>query len=183
MRLTIHSFLSRRHGLSLLESALALAILGLIIASVWIVSSSAFNSSKKNRLGEQVIGTVETVRSYARNVELGATMLNTQNLWDLGLLPTDVRRGGEFRHTYGGNYFVQVHSTLLSIAIDAIPSDACVDVVYGRLGGSQDAAENFGLIGYAVGTTGTTVSNNYSFNAVTAACAQGPNLYLSFNPR
>ncbi|HCM83393.1 MAG TPA: hypothetical protein PKW15_04270 [Alphaproteobacteria bacterium] len=170
-------------GLSLLESALALAILGLIIAGIWALSGSAFGSSKKNHLAEQVIYTVESVRTYARTTDLDTTLLDTQDIWDLGLLPTDVRKAGGFRHPYGGDFFVQLRNTLLSIALDDVPSDACVDLIYSRLGGSTDAADNLGFIGYAVGSSGGTVSSNFSFNAITAACAQGPNVYLSFQPR
>ncbi len=183
MKFRLSSKLSSESGLSLLESALALAILGLIIAGVWIVSGSAFGSNKKNRLAEQVIASVETIRSYSRNVDMGATVLNTQNIWDLGLLPTDVRRGGTFRNIYGGSFGAALSRTNLYITLTDVPSEACVDLIYSRLGGSAEAAENLGFIGYAPTTTEGPTSSNFSFNAVTNSCSGSTDLLLAFQPR
>lgn len=174
---------SNRRGLSLLETALALAVLGIVIAGVWALSSSVFGTGKKNRLAEQVISTVETVRSYVRTTDLGATQINTQTAWNLGLLPTDVRRGGGFRNPYGGTFGTAVSRDNFYITLTDVPSDACVDLVYSRLGGSAQAADNFGFVGYAPTRTEGPTSNNFSFDAVTNSCSSSSDLLLAFRPQ
>ena len=156
-------------GFSLLEAALALAILGIVIAGVWSLSAGAFSSNKKNRLAQQVVYTVESTRDYLRQVNLQNNSLNTQQAWDLGLLPADIRRGGNFVHPYGGDWEVNVSAAEISIRLVNLPNDACVDLVYSRLGGSDQNNNNIGLRSYAtIGTSGAT--RDFSFNAITNNC-------------
>lgn len=174
---------SSSRGLTLLETALALAILGLVIAGVWVVSGSAFGSNKKNQLAEQVISTVENVRSYMRNVDLGTTTLNTNQAWNLGLLPADVRKGGNYRNPYGGNFTITLSNTSLIIGLSTVPSEACVDLLYARLGGGDVAASNIGFDGYEEQSTGSP-STDFSFNGTTGFCSGNPQgILLYFQPR
>lgn len=176
------SRMCRQSGLSLLEAALALAVLGLIISGIWALSSGAFASNKKNRLAEQVITSVETIRSYLRNTDLAAASLTTDTAWQLGLLPNDLRRGGAFRHAYGDAFSVTATNATISITLNNIPSDACVDLLYSRLGGSATASSNLGFRGYSR-TGGPPLITNFSFSAATTTCPSNTNLLLVFNSR
>lgn len=183
MKLLLSRSFSSTRGLTLLETALALAILGLVIAGIWVVSGSAFGSNKKNQLAEQIITTVENVRSYTRNVDLGTTTLNVNQAWNLGLLPVDVRRGGNFRNPYGGNFTISISNTGIIIGLTGVPSDACVDLLYARLGGGNDAATNMGFTGYDEQSSGAP-ANDFSFNATTGFCSGNPQgISLYFEPR
>jgi prepilin-type N-terminal cleavage/methylation domain-containing protein len=172
--------LHNQRGLTLLESALVLAILGIVIAGVWVLSGAAFGGNKKNDLGTQIISTVESSRNYLRQVDLAATTITTQTAWDLGLLSSNLRRAGTYANAYGGSFSINLSNSQILIALERIPTDACVDLLYARLGGSGDAANNMGLLGYG----SPTIVNDFSFNAVTSYCQDSASkeVRLQFSP-
>ena len=167
-----------RHGFSLLEAALALAILGIVIAGIWSLSAGVFGTDKKNRLAQQVIYTVESTRNYLRHTDLGQTgTMDTEAAWDAGLLPDDLRRNNRFVHAYGDTFAVNFNNRTIGINLANISPEACTDLIYSRLGGSTAGATTMGLIRFSTGGDGNNA--DFSFNNVTQLCNSRGNVSVS----
>ncbi len=177
-------FILNRRGISLLEGAMALAILGLIIAGIWAISGSAFGSSKKNQLAEQVIGALDGTRSYVRQTDLGTTILNHNDLLRTGVLPTNLVRNGQVANVYGGSFNISASKISIAFSLTQIPSDACVDLLYARLGANSDAVNNLGFVGYVAGSYASmnNLTTDFRFNSVTSFCQNNTSFAVAFTP-
>lgn len=179
-----HLLRADRRGISMLEAALALGVFGLIVAAIWIMTGSVFGTSKKNQLAQQVVASVEGIRNYTRHADLSNLTLTNEGLWEIGALPNDVRRGGELRNAYGGSFDVRANKTSIAIILTKIPSDACADLLYARLGGSVEAGNNMAFAGYVPGifTSMGNLRTDTSFDAVTSFCRSNRNFSVAFRP-
>jgi len=184
-----------RRGFTLVEVAVVLAILGVIIGGVWIISSDALGSHRKNRQAEQVISTVDAARNYLRHVDLLpviTTPLTTATASSLGILPSDVGPvGGPYDDVYGGAFTfatapIGSQNVTIQITLAGVPTDGCVDLIYGRFGANTQSVSDMGFLGYSFGGVGgfQNTAAALAFNAVTAACVASPNtpFTLAFNP-
>jgi len=172
-------------GFTLLEATIVLAILGIVVAGIWIASASAINSQKRKHLSEQVITTVTNVRDYLKNVDVPpTTTLLTANIQGLGLFPADSIRSGTTINAYGGLFAAQASNANVRIEVGGITSDACVDLLYSHFGGATGGAttQDLGFLGYNTNGGGTMITA-ITFTNITAACNPvADNYYLFFSP-
>ncbi len=185
-------------GFTLLEATIVLAILGIVVAGIWIASAGAINAQKKKRLAEDVLTTVANIRDYVKNIDIPAgKSLTTADIQNLGLFPADVVRNGVTINPYSGIFQATADNNQIVIIVNGLTTDACVDLLYNHFGGSSNVTtgsattgnqpQDIGFLGYSTGAAFPPQNTSVTFTAITTACnaPQGsalPTFYLSFSP-
>ncbi len=139
-----------QRGYTLIEAIIVLAIAGLLIAGVWLYSSSSINAAKKNKLAEQTIQIMTNVRNTLQNAP-NANGLTLPSAIDAGIIPSDMVRGTApaytVAHAFNGVVTLNPNAddSLVDLFLAGVPGDSCIDLISGRLAATADAADQFGI--------------------------------------
>lgn len=121
----------RQRGMSLIEMALVLAIIGglVVIALDWF--NSAQTSKDKTIFAQQTTGLLAAVRGAYNNGYAGATSPTEayNHLKATDRLPSNMDTGSGIRNIFGGSYSIQgINSgAAFTMTITNVPKDICID--------------------------------------------------------
>lgn len=200
----------RQHGFNLIELALALAVVGLVGAGIWVAASAAQDARRTNETVEQVRLIVENIRDhYATSAQLPNEDFNTftQTVDDADLFPAETRLSANaFVNPWSSDGTgsicgdgticvstinagaivggVTINQSTMIIMLRRLPGRACIGVASRFL----NMAPEIGLIGIGTDTTDNPLPTNVDYaNMIniawlTANCdaANPNNLYLGF---
>lgn len=126
---------SRRHGFSLIEIAMVLAIVAIMLAGVMLFFIQAGN----NRKTIETLAEIEQVVSAVHTIYAGNMMyenLQTSVVSKSGLLPSSWVLNGGIVTPYGGSLTVNTYSTasFINIWVNNLPRDACIKIATADLG-------------------------------------------------
>lgn len=140
---------SHEAGLTLVEAAISLAVIGAAVAGIWVAAGSVQRSVQLTTLGEQLHQIVDNVRGLYTN-QRGMFVDNTQaqvngaacgaanfnsRLSCLGVYPTDMTAGGP-----GGDAFHAWDQTLAGGSVLVLPRDINYNVI-----GVAPGPDSFGV--------------------------------------
>lgn len=158
----------RTRGLTLMEVAMVLAIIGIVIAAALIYFSQANTSQKQT----QALGQLAQIRQSVRSLYSGQSNysgLVTASIATSQSLPASMVNGNTIKHAFGG--LVTIESTTASGGADSgyavtfaqIPQDAC----------KQMLTKDLGRDLYSAGASSTLTQPNLPFTLAqaTTSCA------------
>lgn len=126
-------------GFSLIESAIILAVIGLIIGGIWVASAAITEARKSTRHVEQITQIINNAYNLWRGQEIpdpsspgGQSIL--PEMIAAGLIPADaVMTASTAQNPWGGTLDVKLFSgsSKLTIATRTLPYTACVKVFAG----------------------------------------------------
>lgn len=137
--LSAHSECTHAQGFSLIESAIILAVIGLIIGGIWAASAAVTEARKSTRHVEQITQIINNAYNLWRGQEIpdpssssGQSIL--PEMIAAGLIPADaVMTASTAQNPWGGTLDVKLFlgTSKLAIATRTLPYAACVKVFAG----------------------------------------------------
>lgn len=118
-------------GFTLMEVAIALAVVGLIFAGIWVGAGAVMEKQKVYRVNEQMMTTVQGVKNRSRLVP-GADGDDVTAIIDAALiLPSEMNiGGGNYMHAFGGQFIARrVNERRLRIEINGITQPQCIGLL------------------------------------------------------
>ncbi len=201
MRTHLHS----KHGFTLLESALVLAISGLVIAGLWVVAANLFYNQRLDQLEKGIITTASHVRNFYRDRQMknDQTTLTNTNFIQLDLVAPQLQSAavtGGLGHSLHSNANNGIG--LITISYDAatcgvansfamtltnLTQDACTQLLP-RLAGTRGKIQANGISQIMVGgttiftatTTNNITMNDFNPTALETNCTDGVNAEICF---
>ncbi len=85
---------SRRHGFSLVESAIVLAVVGLVIGGIWVASVNLFAGYRVSKTIERVLETENAIRYFFPSQNYESLNEVSMTLIALGVIPETSGGGG-----------------------------------------------------------------------------------------
>lgn len=147
-------------GLSLIESAMVLALAATVTAGVMFYYQSASDSNKT----QAAISEVMSATSAINGLYIGQSSysgLDASVLKNSSAIPDNYKKNDEIMNPFGGKLTVEAASGTspaygYSLKLDKLPKSACISLATLNLGTSA--------AGYGINSTGLTANSNGSFD-------------------
>ncbi len=131
---------NRKRGLTLMEVAMVLAIIGIVIAAALLY----YNSANTARQTTAALGQLAQIQTSVRSLYSGQanyTGVNAANLASSQALPSSMISGTTIRHAFNGNVTIAATNTPgggtasgFTVTFANVPQDACKQMLTKDLG-------------------------------------------------
>lgn len=181
-------------GFSLIESAIVLAVVGLVIGGIWVAAASV---SENWKVEETIQGIFSTVKNIQRNVSIndgltigGGGVDITNSIIAMGGFPADWVQNGQIKTPLNGSIRVQNYAggndSRFDFVVTGVPRSSCIKLAV-RITTLAAQVQSQGIGSYkdTLGYIYVNASLNTSVFPVTiaqatAACATTNNMYFTF---
>lgn len=122
-------------GFSLIELAIVLAIVGLLIAGIWLALSSTLKNNREKRTTQEIIQIVFNIRRLYEN-QTKTDGMDTTNLITAGVFPPEmVTNSTTVKNVWGGNVTAGYYSSSdrFKIVYPLVPPDSCIKIISSNL--------------------------------------------------
>jgi prepilin-type N-terminal cleavage/methylation domain-containing protein len=130
------SRLRSKKGFNLIESAIVLALVGLVIGAIWTAAAHFSEEYKVNKTVSDIARIVKNTQRLIsiRDAELLANgVLITNTIVETNGFPSDWVSGGTVKNPFGGSVTVKnmhdAYPTRVRIGLYGIPASVCVNIV------------------------------------------------------
>lgn len=159
---------NRKRGLTLMEVAMVLAIVGIVIAAALLY----YNSANTARQTTAALGQLAQIQTSVRSLYAGQSNysgISATNLANSDALPASMISGTTIRHAFNGNVTIEPATTSgggansgFTVTFANVPQDACKQMLTKDLGR--------GLYSAGVGTPAVQPNLPFTLTAATTAC-------------
>ena len=140
---------SKRKGLSLVETAIVLGIVGLVVGGIWVAAAQFIEKNRIERMEKAIVLMLQGVKSLyplpqtPPNSDLSSLVISA------GFAPRDMVNGNQLVSPWGTRFYIGFSNFfgIMSFYIYApgVPVSACIDIVSSlKLGGVQLSATTWG---------------------------------------
>ena len=145
---------AQKRGFSLIEAAFVLAVVGVVIGTIWVSAAAMYESHKVNKTVEGIFTTARNIQNLIslRDSEgIGGNVDITQLVLDAGSFPQDFVINGDARTPFGGTLgirnLVGGANPRFDLRIDDIPGSICIKMLqkisYAAAIASQNGIGNY----------------------------------------
>ncbi len=170
-----------RRGLTLLESAIALVIFGLIVAAVWIVFARVNANNNLNRTERGMVTTAANIREFYRDRIITSGDLNNARAIDLGLISPELMIGGTPIHHLGSGGAADLvigsssavcgpTTNLFFMRLDDISQNGCNQLTARLMGTSGKINEN-GIFSASINGASVLAGTTFDINTALNNCS------------
>ena len=162
-------------GFTLTEIAIVLGIIGLILGAIWVAAAAVYTNMRTSKTTTELLDVVQNVRKmYATSgtVDPGADMTTfgvqagkTLTYIQGGVFPADTLNAAATAVQDPWNGYIAVRSGTaivagdsFQVAFDAVPTQACINVITSTTGVGRDP----GLIGVSTAAAGALPALTYN---------------------
>lgn len=171
MKKNMLASLKDARGITLVESAIVLAIVAFVVAAVWIVAAAVNENARQNKAAQQLQQIAQNVRQlYMRvntpNTGDRTTVLDNQQAFPLEMRITRNTPGSGLHHPWASTNTVQVivqSATVFRVRFTNLARRACINLAVKLSGGDIS-----GLTQMRIGTT-DFIGGALPINTVNAA--------------
>ena len=120
---------------SLIEAAFVLAVVGVVIGTIWVSAANMYESYKVNKTAEEVLMTARNIQNLIsiRDAEaIGYLTVLTSELQKAGVFPKSWESESIVKNPFGGSVLVQnfvPSDPRFDFRINGIPRSACIKLV------------------------------------------------------
>ncbi len=121
-----------KHGFNLIESAIILAIVGLVIGGIWIAAATVNKKNLVNKDSQLILTAITRLQSLT-NHQATTMNVNGATAVSLGLIPAELQKGATNAYSYTGGtinfaYTPSASNVLWSVSFYEFPVWACIEL-------------------------------------------------------
>ncbi len=155
MKKNILASLRDARGITLVESAIVLAIVAFVVAAVWVVAAAVNENARQNKAGQQLQQIAQNVRQLYMRVNTPTTgdrttILDNQQAFPLEMRITRNTPGSGLHHPWAATNTVAViiqSTTVFRVRFTNLPRRACINLAVKYSGGDISGLTNMRIGG------------------------------------
>ena len=175
---------SKRHGFSLVESAIVLAVVGLVLGGIWIASAAMHENYKVNKTVDGLVFIIQNTQKIisVRDSEALGFYGLTNTLIAAGAFPKDWVQGNTVKDLFNDDIGVVNYTgpARFDLYMNGVPRSACIKIVVKVTSLAADTGTSTIVGSVAINSSSIEFSANASVSPDAAAASCVDSNYIRF---